>query len=289
MDDLIESHGGVAAFLAKEAYTDPIRANAHLYAGQLARVETQIPTLSQFEKVAARFINSLRRCQTWALSIQSQPHLSDGFGPSNRIVYRRKLNLLITYLYNLTHKWLATEKESDSPQSNYHESSGAYFCSFSLILSLVEYETSATTTFDFLHYAQECMRESATVSSQYSNELDSLAPAAASHIFSHTRYQLFPEASDVRELLISQALIDGNKMFMLLSEARRIGLVSWSIECVLTIVNPDKGPSTQRPATVFDEERLDSLRRELEGTWRAVNGSQQDTGPIQVRKRYSIG
>ena len=289
MDDLIESHGGVAAFLSKEQYTDPIRANAHLYAGQLARVETQIPTFSQFEKIVARFINSLRRCQNWALSMQSQSSVSDGFGTSNRIVYRRKLNLLITYLYNLTHKWLATEKESGSSQSDYHESSGAYFCSFSLILSLVEYEASATTTFDFLHYAQECMRESATVSSQYSNELDSLHPAAASHIFSHTRFEIFPKASDVRELLLSQALIDGNKMFMLLSEARKIELVNWSIECVLTIVNPGKDHSMQRTATLFDEERLEGLRRELEAAWRSINGTRQDAGAQQPRKRYSTG
>ena len=222
LDQYVESEGGVANILSRIEDANMLYLGARFYSTQFLRSEVPIATLSQLKIIRVRFSSSLHRIQTWTSATRAQLSLI----PSSR----SELSHLINYLYHLIEVWL-----SDRHSKLFHIVSGAWFCSFSLAITLSEYSRSPTEAFDFLSRVQQCMRRSTEVSSEFGKELADLHPYAAAHIISYIRAQTFADLPETKqtELRINQTVVDAQKMFVLLSEASRIELVNFSLDCAL--------------------------------------------------------
>ena len=254
LDQYIESEGGIAITLSRIEDISMLYLGARFYCTQFLRAEVQIAAVSRLKMISKRFSCSLHHIQTWTSTTRSQP--------SPIASCRSELSQLINYLYHLIEVWL-----SDRRSKLFHTVSGAFFCSFSLAVTLSEYNRSSAEVFDFLCRVQDCMCRSTEVSPQFGKELAELHPYAAAHIIGYIRAQTFADLPDAKqsELRVCQAVVDAQKMFVLLREASRIELVRYSLECALPFSNRI-GDGGHVP---LGKERLRELEKEILKEWSA--------------------
>ena len=252
LDQYVESEGGIVDTFSRIEDTSMLCFAARFYSAEFLRVQVQIVTSPQLKIITERFSCSLRGIQAWACQMRSQ------LSPMAR--HRSELSHLINYLYHLIEVWL-----SDRCSKLFHIVSGAWFCSFSLAITLSEYSQTFSEAFDFLLRVQQCMRNSTGISSQFGEELADLHPFATGVIIGHLRAQTFANLPEARqkELTISQAVVDAQKLFALLGEASRIKLVEFALECALPSASR-RGNDGLAPLGVG---RLQELEKEILTNW----------------------
>ena len=266
LDDLIESKGGVNLFRSRIKNVGLLYVSARFYASQFIRTEVRISTMQQLRAVKRRFIHSLSRIHLWHLSFMSQ------LPPKNTLdEWRDKLRQLTQYLYHLME---ASLFKSGTPKS-FDKTSGAHFCAFSLVMTLVEYEQSPTLTVDFLDRVQQCLLNSTEISPQAGKELYNLHPFAAAHMFSATRSEAFGDDNGVKEIKICRAIVDAQKMFVVLSEVRRIEIVTYLVGSILTLTNTI-ATGHEDAAMPFSRKRLQLLEQEIVSAWWAQENQGQE-------------
>lgn len=275
LDDILEARGGLAVLA-----DDPFNLNIRFFAGQLVRSDTPVPALHLLESSKDRFLLCLRRIQCWVTSLYVRPFCANSVSiqPIDfqaRLTCRRSLSPLISYLNNLIDKCLPIS--SKQSQTWFQDNSGAYFCIVNLIMTLVEYDLSPTDTFEYLHRIQECMQESVAGSARFSGELNGLHSVAAAHSFNYVISDMFPDNGQIKNVRICQAVVDGRRIFTVLTESRIVQILTWLLDCTLAIGTPElMAAEDDAGFQGFDSRRLDELDREIRHAWWAVTALQQD-------------
>ena len=280
VDQFIESRGGVAMFRLQAEDIVFGRVSARFYTSQFVRSEVQIPTFRHLKVVKKRFIDSLHRIENW-ISTHRFPVASTDIVAVNH----NELDLLIDYLYHLQQQSVV-HGEMPTP-SPFYKMSGAHFCALSLAMTMVEYNLTSADAFAYLYRAQEYMRRSTEVSQHGGEGLEKLHPFAAGHIFSHTRSVVFDDFDDAKELAICQVVVDAQKIFVLLSETRRVELSKFLLENVIVLAKTADGRTA--PTSIFDRKALRLLEQEIHISWTMKHLNQNnDQSRVRVLEQPSM-
>ncbi|KIW17363.1 hypothetical protein PV08_04557 [Exophiala spinifera] len=226
LDDFVESNGGVAIFRTRSESPEILLCSARSYVTQFVRAEVCLPTISRLQSTVSRYLDSLAQVHRWASNFRAQLSSEAVSLPH----YRLRLRPLIDYLGHLGQ--IRTSVESTRV---WDAASGAHFCVYSLVITLVEFTHSPEKVFEFLEQVQECMMASVDKGLQNESDLDGLHPFSTGQMIGYVRTLMFRDVGDVKEIRICRAQADAQKVFALLSQGRRDELVSYFVGSVLAL------------------------------------------------------
>jgi hypothetical protein len=256
LDDFVDSNGGISIFKARSESPEIFVCSARSYVTQFARAEVRLPTEARLQSTITRYLHSLNQVRHWASGFRSRL-ASEG---ASLLRHRLKLRPLIDYLEHSGHIGALADS-----MRTWNAASGAHFCVFSLVITLIEFTHSPDTTFEFLEQVQECMI--ASIDKDLYNEIDlnGLHPFSTGHMIGYVRTLMFRDVGYAKEIRICQAQADAQKVFALLSRQRREELVSYFVRSVLSLASISGAiPLDDFAATAASRQ---NLRNEILKAW----------------------
>ncbi|OAP60524.1 hypothetical protein AYL99_05526 [Fonsecaea erecta] len=265
LDDFVESNGGVAIFRTGSESPELFLCSARSYVTQFVRAEVFLPTRSRLQSTVSRYLYSLSQVHRWASNFKAR--LSSEAVPL--LHYRLRLRPLIDYLEHLGQIRTSVERTRV-----WDAASGAHFCVYSLVMTLVEFTHSPGTVFEFLEQVQDCMMASIDKSLQNESDLDGLHPFATGQMIGYVRTLMFRDVGNVKEIRICQAQADAQKVFALLSQSRRDELVSYFVGSVLALARTARAIEPNDVAATAASQQ--TLRAEVLEAWTAQQRIRQE-------------
>jgi hypothetical protein len=264
LDEFILSSGGADIFRHQSENDAILLCCARFYASQFVRAEVRMSTKGHFRIVVSRFMHSLRQIEQWILRLRSLNPLDAAKRGGNCL----NLKPLADYFNCLERAAFPVGHNAVS----WPKASGAHFCAFSLIITLMDNAQTAEDAHLFLRSVQECMQRSSDRARDSEEELGGLHPFAGGHIIHHVRTEVYPDIGNLREIKIFQAVVDAQKIFALLDQEGRKDLVAYLISCIFDqTMDRDGRTSTRFRLGSFYGQR--SLKLELESAWDAQTES----------------
>lgn len=262
IDDFIESHGGPDTLLTASANEAPIQLlNCQLLAGQFVRSQPAEPRLSHYQITKKNFLTNLARMHAVACVQRIQPQATT----HNHV---KELMPISAYLLSL----VKDLHQSGDGIVTFRDHAGACFCCLSIALTIIECDLVTSSTIKYLQLAQQYMMESSKTIPHSSDNLIVLHPAAATYILSKARVESFPGNARKRELRISEALIDASKLFVLLTNEKRVDITTMLLQCILLATNLDSGRHGG-DQTPLNPEYLRLLEQDIDKVWSLRQGN----------------
>lgn len=228
IDRLNKANGGFRSLLLNSKRMDEsplIILEPRWFTGSYLLVENPVETRDELMATRDRFIRSLERLAAWLSRIQVISPFADGVtmtlpSPTMRETNKEDLRLLCSYLYHLI------DQQLSAPTNPFVHASAAFFCSNSICMTFVEHDLDARQAENYLRTVQSIMCGSTDLSDRFGFELSSLSVMATNHILAlareHLANSLVPETLKRRddrwvlEVAVSQAIVDGQRMFQYL-------------------------------------------------------------------------
>ena len=257
-DNFVDFNGGLAIFRTRSESPEIFLCSARSSVTRFVRVEVCLPTRSRLQSTVSRYLYNLSHVHRWASNFK--PRLSSKTVPL--LHCRLRLGPLIDYLEHLGQ--IRTSVESTRV---WYATSGAHFCVYSLVITLVESTHSPDKVFEFLEEVQECMMASIDKGLQNESDLNGLHPFATGQMIGYVRSLMFRDVGDVKEIRICQAQADAQKVSALLSQSRRDELVSYFVGSVLALARTSRAISHKGIAATATSQQ--TLRAEILKAWTA--------------------
>ncbi|KAJ9603802.1 hypothetical protein H2200_011988 [Cladophialophora chaetospira] len=218
IDALIESHGGISAFLLPQS---GLQVQPTWIVGMFGVIEFQITSYSSLALIRDRFILTLKRIRSWACDLEA---LCD----ADRSSQRKKLEKLASFL----HEPIAQASlPADLP---FPMAMAPFFCCYSLCMTCVENDFDIAGALDYFHRVQQKLPMIENGCSR--------GGTALAHMLADARLEISPESYTRRgpivanhtEIRICQASVDASKIFSLLPEMTRWILTKVLYDAVFT-------------------------------------------------------
>lgn len=266
MDDFLESQGDINTWRIKEDDGAFGYLASRLYALQLARNPGPIVDNHRFTGIKRRFMRNMKGICRWIASLDKHAAADGSTDLTKCYGSECELEWFALYFDQLELQQLLADTEA-ACRSRSEETLAS---SFSLLLTFVEWNFRPVTVRSFLASVQTNILGSIdTPSAGNDTRFPSVHPTVVAYNISYVRAYWFPDPDYRREMKISQAITDAKQILAILEPGTAMEIVTWLVKTVKIVSRINSSGVQDRPElSVFDDEQLLALERDIEHAWK---------------------
>lgn len=260
MDDFIESQDGITSCRVEKGDEAFAQVASRLFAGRLVRGSALVTSDHRFATIRTRFMQVMNDICSWTALVYEQVSAAAYVSSDD------ELDWLPIYMDQLELQQLRSITESVD-QSPCHE---AVTSTLSMVLTFVECELDLIAARSFLASVQAHICGSIPYPSKKGSAEHSVNPVVVAYNISCARTQSFPDPNCAREMKISQAIADAQRILAMLDPATATTIVMWLVGIVNAVSRTRvKSRQVKLGLSSFGRNQLQALEQEIGAAWKS--------------------